>query len=125
MDIAAGMDYLHSLGVLHSDLKAANVLLTSKQPSNYDPRGFVCKVTDFGLSRCAPRAPPPGRPSPGRWRPARCLPRCPRCRRPRLSAPLLKGCQDAGGCLRASSAPPLAPWLACAAAPWVVLRPQA
>ena len=52
MDIAAGMDYLHSLGVLHSDLKAANVLLTSKQPSSYDPRGFVCKVTDFGLSRC-------------------------------------------------------------------------
>ena len=57
MDVAAGMDYLHSLGVLHSDLKAANVLLTSKQPSNYDPRGFVCKVTDFGLSRQAP-APP-------------------------------------------------------------------
>ena len=56
MDIAAGMDYLHSLGVLHSDLKAANVLLTSKQPSNYDPRGFVCKVTDFGLSRCSPSA---------------------------------------------------------------------
>ena len=54
MDVAAGMDYLHSLGVLHSDLKAANVLLTSKQPSNYDPRGFVCKVTDFGLSRRAP-----------------------------------------------------------------------
>jgi serine/threonine protein kinase len=65
MDIAAGMDYLHSLGVLHSDLKAANVLLTSKQPSNYDPRGFVCKVTDFGLSRCAPRAPPPAVPALG------------------------------------------------------------
>ena len=44
LDIAAGMDYLHSLGILHSDLKAANVLLRTVTPSAFDPRGCVCKV---------------------------------------------------------------------------------
>ena len=105
LDIAAGMDYLHSIGVLHGedllhslsfhrdcpftplppvsqanrtregilkmmqasfvamghswaltwtcaagDLKGGNVLM--KSTSMYDdPRGFVCKIGDFGLSR--------------------------------------------------------------------------
>ena len=44
MDIASGMDYLHSLGVLHGDVKGANVLLKTTAPTAYDPRGFVCKV---------------------------------------------------------------------------------
>lgn len=48
LDIAAGMDYLHSIGVLHGDLKSANVLLKS---TTTDPRGFLCKLADFGLSR--------------------------------------------------------------------------
>ncbi|KAL0035971.1 hypothetical protein WJX77_009876 [Trebouxia sp. C0004] len=47
-DIAAGMDYLHTVGVLHGDLKGANVLLKSTAT---DPRGFMCKLADFGLSR--------------------------------------------------------------------------
>ena len=51
MDIAAGMEHLHSMGVLHGDLKGANVLLKSSMASNYDPRGYVCKLADFGLSR--------------------------------------------------------------------------
>ena len=44
MDIASGMDYLHSLGVLHGDVKGANVLLRTNAPTPYDARGFVCKV---------------------------------------------------------------------------------
>ncbi|KAK9915364.1 hypothetical protein WJX75_008098 [Coccomyxa subellipsoidea] len=50
LDIAAGMDYLHSLGVLHGDLKGGNVLMKSTSMHD-DPRGFVCKLGDFGLSR--------------------------------------------------------------------------
>jgi hypothetical protein len=45
MDIASGMDYLHSLGVLHGDVKGANVLLRTAAPSPYDGRGFVCKAS--------------------------------------------------------------------------------
>lgn len=44
MDVAAGMSYLHSIGLLHSDLKGANVLLKSSAVTPRDPRGFVCKV---------------------------------------------------------------------------------
>lgn len=34
-----------------ADLKGANVLLKSSSVSRYDPRGYVCKLADFGLSR--------------------------------------------------------------------------
>ena len=49
-DVASGMCYLHSLGILHGDLKSANVLL--KSTAN-DLRGYQCKIADFG---CALRA---------------------------------------------------------------------
>ena len=51
MDIASGMTYLHSVGVLHGDLKSANVLLKSTAT---DLRGFCCKIADFG---CGERRP--------------------------------------------------------------------
>jgi hypothetical protein len=44
LDIASGLDYLHSIGVVHGDLKTANVLLKGRQ----DQRGICCKITDFG-----------------------------------------------------------------------------
>jgi serine/threonine protein kinase len=48
LEVAGGMAYLHRMGVVHCDMKPANVLLKS---SNVDPRGFTAKVSDFGLSR--------------------------------------------------------------------------
>lgn len=45
LDVAHAISYLHSLGIIHGDLKAANVLLKT---DSTDPRGFVCKVSDFG-----------------------------------------------------------------------------
>lgn len=44
MDVAAGMCYLHSINLLHGDLKSANVLLRSCSVTDRDPRGFTCKV---------------------------------------------------------------------------------
>ena len=44
LDVAAGMNYLHSIGIMHSDLKAANVLLKSAAVTQDDPRGFICKA---------------------------------------------------------------------------------
>ncbi|KAI8468020.1 MAG: kinase-like domain-containing protein [Monoraphidium minutum] len=48
LDVAKAMLHLHSVNVLHSDLKACNVLL--KTASVDDSRGYVAKVADFGLS---------------------------------------------------------------------------
>ena len=40
-EIAKGMEYLHGEGVLHGDLKGANVLVDDK---------YRCVISDFGLS---------------------------------------------------------------------------
>lgn len=48
LEVANALNYLHSLDVLHGNLNAHNILL--KQATS-DPRGFVCKLSDFRLSR--------------------------------------------------------------------------
>lgn len=37
--------------LLRSDLKGANVLIKSATATEKDPRGYVCKLADFGLAR--------------------------------------------------------------------------
>ena len=45
VDMARGVNYLHSIKVCHRDLKPQNVLLT------HNGDRFVCKITDFGISK--------------------------------------------------------------------------
>eukprot|EP00879_Flechtneria_rotunda_P011534 GHRR01012048.1.p1 GENE.GHRR01012048.1~~GHRR01012048.1.p1 ORF type:complete len:530 (+),score=174.35 GHRR01012048.1:2440-4029(+) len=46
LDTGRSLQHLHSLGYMHCDVKAANVLLKSTRDGPY---GFVCKLADFGL----------------------------------------------------------------------------
>ncbi|KAL6762194.1 kinase-like domain-containing protein [Haematococcus lacustris] len=51
-EIASALSYLHAHDVVHGDLSAWNVLLTSQGTPSAHHRGFTAKVADFGLSRC-------------------------------------------------------------------------
>ncbi|PNH12605.1 Mitogen-activated protein kinase kinase kinase 10 [Tetrabaena socialis] len=50
-EIARALLYLHDSGIVHGNLKPANVLLVR---SDEDRRGFSCKVADFGLAHVLP-----------------------------------------------------------------------
>ena len=48
LDICRGMVYLSGRKIVHGDLNCNNVLLKTQAD---DPRGFIVKVSDFGMSR--------------------------------------------------------------------------
>ncbi|KAG1673086.1 hypothetical protein FOA52_013155 [Chlamydomonas sp. UWO 241] len=49
-EVSSGMQHLHSVAIIHGDLKPGNVLL--KKEAGAKP-GFIAKVGDFGLARRA------------------------------------------------------------------------
>ncbi|KAL4442739.1 hypothetical protein ABPG77_006733 [Micractinium sp. CCAP 211/92] len=51
LDAAQGLEYLASLGVVHGDVKAANVLISTGCGTK---RGWQAKIADLGLSRMLP-----------------------------------------------------------------------
>ncbi|PNW70197.1 hypothetical protein CHLRE_17g709900v5 [Chlamydomonas reinhardtii] len=57
LEVALALRHLHSRRLVHCDVKAANVLLKS---STRDPRGWTCKLSDFGCVRLMKDAGPDG-----------------------------------------------------------------
>lgn len=43
-EFCTAVSYLHSMDVVHGDLKSSNVLLKAAAVTNWDSRGFVAKV---------------------------------------------------------------------------------
>jgi serine/threonine protein kinase len=48
-EVAKGLAYVHALGVVHADLKPANVLLQTHR--GLDRRGYTARLADFGAPR--------------------------------------------------------------------------
>lgn len=47
-EFCTAVAYLHSMDVVHGDLKSSNVLLKAAGVTPWDSRGFVAKVCRFG-----------------------------------------------------------------------------
>ncbi|GFR52708.1 hypothetical protein Agub_g15337 [Astrephomene gubernaculifera] len=60
LEIGLALRHLHTAKLAHCDLKPGNVLLRS---SPRDPRGFVCKLGDFGYAAILKDGLIPGRPA--------------------------------------------------------------
>ena len=60
VDVAVGLQFIHSRGIVHRDLKSANILVSNSHYAGlcqaevrrwWLVRPTVCKLTDFGESR--------------------------------------------------------------------------
>jgi serine/threonine protein kinase len=50
-DILTGLDYIHAMGVIHSDMKIQNALLQRPEEEDAEAGEFpIVKLCDFGLS---------------------------------------------------------------------------
>ncbi|KAG2422184.1 hypothetical protein HXX76_016223 [Chlamydomonas incerta] len=62
LEVASALRYLHTRRLLHRDIKSANILLKA---SPTDPRGWTCKLADFGSAIVLDQYQPPEEPSQG------------------------------------------------------------
>lgn len=46
-DVAEGIQHMHRHGMVHSDVKLANIIIFELAPGR-----FIAKVTDFGCASC-------------------------------------------------------------------------
>lgn len=51
LDVARALEHAHERGILHRDVKPANILLTSQQKHEGGNKGVAAMLTDFGLAR--------------------------------------------------------------------------
>ncbi|KAI9175912.1 hypothetical protein H9P43_006276 [Blastocladiella emersonii ATCC 22665] len=58
VQLALAVDAVHGAGIVHRDIKAANVFLAPNRTGGDVPGKYVLKLGDFGIAKRLPRAPP-------------------------------------------------------------------